>query len=89
MAERSRILVVDDEPQITRVLKTTLQAQGYEVKTAADGEAALNLSMARGCGYQISATELKVLKRSAMKSAWRWFLANRIVLPSRSPPATV
>jgi len=45
MAERSRILVVDDEPQITRVLKTTLQAQGYEVKTAADGEAALNLSM--------------------------------------------
>ena len=45
MAERSRILVVDDEPQITRVLKTTLQAQGYEVKTATDGEAALNLSM--------------------------------------------
>jgi two-component system, OmpR family, KDP operon response regulator KdpE len=38
MAERSRILVVDDETQITRVLKTTLSAQGYEVKTAADGE---------------------------------------------------
>ncbi len=45
MPERSRILVVDDEPQITRVLKTTLQAQGYEVKTAADGETALNLSV--------------------------------------------
>src|SRR5215471_11785644 len=38
MAERSRILVVDDETQITRVLKTTLTTQGYEVKTAADGE---------------------------------------------------
>ncbi|HEY6305720.1 MAG TPA: response regulator transcription factor [Candidatus Angelobacter sp.] len=38
MAERSRILVVDDETQITRVLRTTLSAQGYEVKTAADGE---------------------------------------------------
>jgi two-component system, OmpR family, KDP operon response regulator KdpE len=38
MAERSRILVVDDETQITRVLKTTLSSQGYEVKTAADGE---------------------------------------------------
>jgi len=37
--------VVDDEPQITRVLKTTLQSQGYEVKTAADGETALNLSV--------------------------------------------
>jgi len=45
MAERSRILVVDDETQITRVLKTMLQSQGYEVKTAADGEAALDLSV--------------------------------------------
>lgn len=44
MAERSRILVVDDETQITRVLKTTLQSQGYEVKTAADGESALDLA---------------------------------------------
>ena len=38
MAERSRILVVDDETQITRVLRTTLSSQGYEVKTAGDGE---------------------------------------------------
>jgi len=38
LAERSRILVVDDETQITRVLRTTLSSQGYEVKTAADGE---------------------------------------------------
>jgi two-component system, OmpR family, KDP operon response regulator KdpE len=38
MAERSRILVIDDETQITRVLKTTLSSQGYEVKTAGDGE---------------------------------------------------
>jgi two-component system KDP operon response regulator KdpE len=45
MAERSRILVVDDETQITRVLKTTLQSQGYEVRTAADGESALNLAV--------------------------------------------
>jgi two-component system, OmpR family, KDP operon response regulator KdpE len=39
MAERSRILVVDDETQISRVLKTTLSTQGYEVKTAPNGEA--------------------------------------------------
>jgi two-component system KDP operon response regulator KdpE len=45
MGERSRILVVDDETQITRVLKTVLQSQGYEVKTAADGETALNLAV--------------------------------------------
>jgi len=39
--EKSRVLVVDDEPQITRVLRTVLTSQGYEVRTAAEGEAAL------------------------------------------------
>jgi two-component system, OmpR family, KDP operon response regulator KdpE len=38
MSDRSRILVIDDETQITRVLKTTLSSNGYEVKTAANGE---------------------------------------------------
>jgi two-component system KDP operon response regulator KdpE len=41
-AERSRVLVVDDEPQITRVLRTVLTSQGYQVQTAAEGEAALS-----------------------------------------------
>lgn len=41
-AEAKRnILVVDDEVQITRVLKTTLSAQGYGIRTAADGVQAL------------------------------------------------
>src|SRR5437016_7541318 len=39
--DKSRVLVVDDEPQITRVLRTVLTSQGYQVKTAAEGEAAL------------------------------------------------
>jgi two-component system KDP operon response regulator KdpE len=39
--EKGRVLVVDDEPQITRVLRTVLTSQGYEVRTAAEGEAAL------------------------------------------------
>jgi two-component system KDP operon response regulator KdpE len=41
-AESSRVLVVDDEPQITRVLRTVLTSQGYQVRTAAEGEAALS-----------------------------------------------
>jgi len=41
VAEKSRVLIVDDEPQITRVLKTVLTSQGYEVRTAAEGESAL------------------------------------------------
>src|SRR5580700_1639018 len=36
-----RILVVDDEPQIRRVLRATLMAQGYEVQDSRTGEDAL------------------------------------------------
>jgi two-component system, OmpR family, KDP operon response regulator KdpE len=39
--DNARVLVVDDEPQITRVLKTVLTSQGYQVRTAAEGETAL------------------------------------------------
>jgi two-component system, OmpR family, KDP operon response regulator KdpE len=38
-----RVLVVDDEPQITRVLRVTLGAQGWDVRTAAEGDAALDV----------------------------------------------
>ena len=40
---KGNILVVDDEPQITRVLKTTLSSQGYSVRTASDGDQAVQL----------------------------------------------
>ena len=43
MSEQRHILVVDDEPQITRVLRTVLSAHGYEVRIAHDGESALEL----------------------------------------------
>jgi two-component system KDP operon response regulator KdpE len=43
MSERRRILVVDDEPQITRVLRTSLSSQGYDIRVANDGETALEI----------------------------------------------
>jgi two-component system KDP operon response regulator KdpE len=43
MTEHSRILVVDDETQITRVLRTSLSAQAYEIRVANDGEMALEI----------------------------------------------
>ncbi|MGA3213603.1 MAG: response regulator transcription factor [Terriglobales bacterium] len=43
VAERRNILVVDDEPQITRVLKTTLSSQGYGIRTASDGDEAVQV----------------------------------------------
>jgi len=36
-----KVLVVDDEPQIRRALRTSLTAHGYEVETAGTGEEAL------------------------------------------------
>lgn len=42
MSDNSRILVVDDEPQLTRVLRTGLKSRGYEVRVAADGLTALD-----------------------------------------------
>ena len=36
-----RILVVDDDPQIRRVMRVTLTGQGYEVDDVKTGEAAL------------------------------------------------
>jgi two-component system KDP operon response regulator KdpE len=40
----ARILVVDDEPQIGRLLKTSLGARGYQVAVASDGQAALDMA---------------------------------------------
>jgi two-component system KDP operon response regulator KdpE len=39
--QQPRILVVDDEPQLARVLRTGLKTHGYEVRVAADGVSAL------------------------------------------------
>ena len=37
----AKILVVDDEPQIRRIMRTTMTSQGYEVHDARSGEEAL------------------------------------------------
>ena len=42
MSRPYRVLVVDDEPQIRRVLRLALTAQGFDLRVAADGETALD-----------------------------------------------
>ncbi|HZP28871.1 MAG TPA: response regulator [Acidimicrobiia bacterium] len=44
MGDGTRVLVVDDEPQIRRALAINLRARGYQVDLAEDGRAALDLA---------------------------------------------
>ena len=39
--KQSKILVVDDEPQIVRVLRRGLESNGFEVRAAPDGHSAI------------------------------------------------
>src|SRR5437660_6056576 len=41
VAEPERVLVVDDDPPLRRMLERTLAAEGFEVTVAADGGSAL------------------------------------------------
>jgi len=43
MESKKRILVVDDEQEITLILRSGLATHGYEVRVAGEGEAALEL----------------------------------------------
>src|SRR5678816_2950102 len=38
---RARVLVVDDEPDLVRILQFGLKAAGYEVESASDGQEGL------------------------------------------------
>ena len=46
--ERGRVLIVDDDPQILRAVRTSLQGHDYEVVTAGNGETALVPAARRG-----------------------------------------
>ena len=43
MLEHKHILIVDDESQIARVLRTSLSSHGYDIRVANDGETALEI----------------------------------------------
>ncbi|MGH9268206.1 MAG: response regulator, partial [Acidimicrobiales bacterium] len=48
-----RVLVIDDEVQIVRALRTSLQARGYEVPVAYGGEIALAMLAGEGADLVI------------------------------------
>jgi len=74
---KRNILVVDDEPQIARVLKTALSSQGYGVRTASDGEEAL-LEM-KNWSPDLLITDLRMPKMDGLE------LCRRVRRESRIP----
>jgi DNA-binding response OmpR family regulator len=49
----SRVLIVEDEKHLADGLRYNLEAEGYEVETAADGEAALALLLAKHARFDV------------------------------------
>lgn len=72
-----RILVVDDEPQITRVLRTSLDAHGYDLRVANDGETALHI--AQDWPPDLMITDLSMPVMDGLE------LCRRFRLKSKSP----
>lgn len=65
LPERKQILVVDDEPNLRRVLSAQLARDGYEVHTAEDGEGALDLLKEHHIDLVI--TDLRMPKMDGME----------------------
>jgi len=65
---KSRILLVDDEPNLRKVLSALLQQQGYDVHTENDGEAALaRIRSAPGDTFDAVISDLRMPNMDGME----------------------
>ncbi|QSE94369.1 response regulator [Rhodococcus pseudokoreensis] len=84
----TRILVVDDEPQILRALRINLSVRGYDVVTAASGAAALRAAAERPPDVIVLDLGLPDMDGTEVLAGLRgWCLAPVIVLSARTDSA--
>jgi two-component system KDP operon response regulator KdpE len=80
----SRVLVVDDDPQISRALRITLHAAGYDVRTAPDGRTALRRAAEEHPDLVILDLGLPDLDGTEVLDGLRpWFTGPVLVLSAR------
>lgn len=77
MAERRRVLLVEDDETIARAVRDRLAAEGFEVRVAGDGETAL-------AEYGRAEPDLVILDRCCRGSTgWRCAAGCRRPAPCR------
>jgi two-component system chemotaxis response regulator CheY len=86
VSRRTRILVVDDDPDIRTMLELTLVAEGLEVLTAPHGAAALELLEAPGA-QRPDAIVLDM--RMPVMDGWTFAARYRELPPPHSPIVVV
>lgn len=87
-APATRVLVVDDEPQIVRALRINLSVRGYEVVTAATGAAALRAAADKHPDVVILDLGLPDMDGIEVLAGLRgWSTAPVIVLSARTDSA--
>jgi two-component system KDP operon response regulator KdpE len=81
----SRLLVVDDDPQLLRALRITLRAAGYDVATAADGRSALRAAAQEHPDVVVLDLGLPDLDGTEVLAGLRpWFPGPVLVLSARA-----
>jgi CheY-like chemotaxis protein len=55
---RGRLLLVEDEPAVRRLVTRMLERHGYDVRVAEDGEAALALATESGADFDLLITDV-------------------------------
>jgi two-component system KDP operon response regulator KdpE len=88
LSDKPAVLIVDDEDQILRVLKPTLESQGYDVTTATDGEDAIAALQAASYSVVILDLGLPDLDgKEVIQRVRRWTTVPIIVLSARHEEA--